>query len=70
MLQCLIGHHRPEVGAADADVNDIANAFAGVPLPRAAPHAVGEIHHLVEHGVDVRHDVLAINNDACPSRRA
>ena len=70
MLQRLVGHHRSEVGAADADIDDVANAFAGVPLPSSAPHAVGEIRHLVEHGVDLRHHVLAINNNRCASRRA
>ena len=70
MLQRFVGHHRTEVGAADADVDDVANAFAGVPFPRAAPHAVGEISHLVEHGVDLGHDVLAVHDDGRPSRRA
>ena len=70
MLQRLVGHHRPEVGAADADVDDVANAFAGVAFPGAAAHAVGEISHLVEHGVDLRHHVLAIDDDRCASRRA
>ena len=54
MLERLVGHHRAEVGAADADVDDVANALAGVALPRAAAHAVGEVGHLVEHGVDLR----------------
>ena len=43
MLERLVGHHRPEVGAADADVDDVANALAGVALPFAAADAVGEI---------------------------
>ena len=33
VLQRFIGHHRAEIGAADSDVDDIANAFAGVALP-------------------------------------
>jgi hypothetical protein len=33
VLECLVGHYRPEVGAADADVDDVANALAGVTLP-------------------------------------
>ena len=70
MLQRLVGHHRPEVGAADADVDDVANALAGVALPRAAADAVGEVGHLVEHGVDLRHHVLAVDDDGCSSRRA
>ena len=70
MLQRFVGHHRPEVGAADADVDDVANALAGVAFPCAAADAVGEIRHLVEHGVDLRHHVLAIDDDGCSSRRA
>src|SRR6266853_6530738 len=70
MLQCFVSHDGPKVGAADADVDDVANAFASVAFPLAAPHAVGEISHLIEDGVDVRHDVLAINNDGCPFWRA
>ncbi len=54
VLERLVGHHRPEVGAADADVDDVADALAGVALPRAAADAVGEVGHLVEHGVDLR----------------
>ena len=30
----------------------------------------GEVGHLVEHGVDLGHDVLAIDDDGCSSRRA
>ena len=70
MLERLVGHHRPEVGAADADVDDVANALAGVALPGAAADPVGEVRHLVEHGVDLRHHVLAIDDDRCPFRRA
>ena len=71
VAQRLVGHHRAEVGAADADVDDIANALAGVALPLAAAHAVGESRHLVEHGVDLGHHVLAVDDDRCiPSARA
>ena len=70
VLERLVGHHRAEVGAADADVDDVANALAGVALPRAAADPVGEVGHLVEHGVDLGHHVLAVHDDGCPSRRA
>ena len=36
VLERLVGHHRAEVGAADADVDDVADALAGVALPLAA----------------------------------
>ena len=69
MLQGFVGHDRPEVGAADADVDDVANAFASVAFPRAAAHAMGKISHLIEDGVDLGHHVLAIHDDGCSSRR-
>ena len=47
--QRLGDHHRAEVGAADADVDDVGDRLAGVALPRAAAHAVGELAHLREH---------------------
>ncbi len=70
MLQRLVSHHRPEVGAADADVDDVANSLSGVAFPGTAAHAIGKVGYLVEHGVDLRHDILAINNNGCSSRRA
>ena len=69
VLERLIRHHRPEVGAADADIDDVADAFAGVAFPLAAADAVGEVGHLVEHGMNLRHDVLAVDDDGCASRR-
>ena len=70
MPERFVGHHRPEVGAADADVDDVANALAGVALPRAAAHAVGEVGHLVEHRMDLGHHVLAVHDDGGVPRRA
>ena len=31
---------------------------------------LAEVGHLVEHGVDLGHHVLAVHHDRCPSRRA
>ena len=36
-------------------------------FPPAAPHTVGKSGHLVEHGVDSRHDVLAVHDDGLPA---
>ena len=69
MPQGLVGHHRPQVGAADADVDDVADRLAGVALPLPAAHPVGEIGHLVEHGVDLGHDVVAVHDDRLSLRR-
>ncbi len=40
------------------------------PFQVAAADPVGEVRHLVEHGVDLGHHVLAVDDDRCPSRRA
>ena len=58
VAQRLVGHHRAEVGAADADVDDVADRLAGVAGPRAAADALGEVGHPVEHLVDLGDDVL------------
>ena len=39
-------------------------------FPFAAADAIGELRHLVEHGVDLRHDVLSVRQDGCPFGRA
>ena len=36
----------------------------------AAADAVREVGHLVEHGMDLRHDVLAVDDDRAPVGRA
>src|SRR5262249_18406530 len=58
----LIGHNRSEIGAANADVDYITNALTGMTFPRAAPHAVREAGHLVEHSMYLRDHVLSIDH--------
>ncbi len=52
-LQRLVGHHRTEVGAADADVDDGADPLAGDAGPRAGADPVGEVVDPAQHLVDV-----------------
>ena len=59
----LVGHDGPEVGAADADIDDIFDAFAGVALPFPGANAVREGGHFVEHGVDLGNDIDAVHFD-------
>ena len=68
--QRLVGHDRPEIGAADADIDHIADALAGMAFPCPAAHPLGEVRHLVQHRMDVGHDIPAIENDGSPARRA
>src|SRR5215471_8452024 len=69
MAQGFVGHYRAEVGAADADVDDVTDALTGVSLPLTAADAVGEVRHLVEHFMDMRDDVLAVDDNRCPAWR-
>ena len=43
VFQRIVGHERAEVGAANTDIDDIANTLASISLPLAAAHAIGEI---------------------------
>ena len=63
VLEGLVGHDRPQVGAADPDVDDALDAPAGVARPGAAPDPVGEVGHLVEHGMNLGHHVQAVHDD-------
>ena len=63
MLERLVRHHRTEIGSTDTDVNDVANALAGMTFPGAAPDTIAEIRHLVEHSVDGGHDVFTVYHD-------
>src|SRR5258708_7638139 len=68
MLQRFVCHDRSEVGAADADVDDVANWLAGLTFPFPAPDAIGEIRHLIENGLNLRNYVLAVDYDGGSSR--
>ena len=63
IFQRLVSHYRTEIGAADPDINDVANALAGVSLPFAGADAAGEFRHLIEDGVDLGHDVFAVQHN-------
>ena len=65
-----VGHLGPEVRAADADVDDVADALAGMALPFAGAHALGKVGHAAEHGMHVGHDVAAVDLDHRVARRA
>ena len=65
VLERFEGHDRSEVRTADADVDDIPNAFTGVSFPLPILNAVGEIGHPIEHGVDLGYHVLAVDHDRC-----
>ena len=65
----------PEIRSADADVDDVGDAQAGVAEPRAAAHRLGERAHVIERGAHVGHHVAAVDDHRpvridCAARRA
>ena len=54
-------HHRTEVGTADTDVHHVLDGLAGVAFPLAGTHELGEFFHVLEHGANFGHHVLAID---------
>ena len=65
MFERLICHHGAEVGAADADVDNVANAFSSMTFPLAAADTIGKVGHLIEDGMNFRHYVFAVDDDRC-----
>ncbi len=63
VTQRLVGHHRAEVGAADADVDDVADALAGMAQPVPASDLLRECGHALQNRVHFRHDVDAVDDD-------
>ena len=51
----------PEIGAAYANVDDVANALACVAFPCPAANLRGKFRHLVEHRVNLGNYVRAID---------
>ena len=52
VAQRLVGHHRSQIAAADADVHDVADRLPGKPEPFARAQLVGELRHMIKHLVD------------------
>ena len=63
-------HLGPEVGAANADVDNVGDRLAAVAQPGAGAHRVGKGAHPIEHGVHVGVDVLAIDHQFLAARGA
>lgn len=53
VLERLGDHDGSKVGSADANVDDVGDALAGVSLPLAGADRVGELLHVVEHALDL-----------------
>ena len=68
VAQRLVGHHRAEVGAADADVDDVADRLAGVARSTRRSGPAREVGHPVEHLVDLLDDVDPVDDERALAR--
>ena len=68
VTQRAVGHHRPEVRAADADVDDVLDRTPGCPLPLPGADGVGEGAHPVEHLVHLGDDVDTVDDERGAAR--
>ena len=69
MTQRVVHHHRAQIRAADADVDDGLDALTGRAGPLAAAQPVGEVAHPVQHLVHVGDDVLAVDGQLGAARQ-
>ena len=70
MLERFVGHDRPEIRSTDTDIDHVADALAGLALPIAAAHAIGEVRHPVQNCMNVGDHVAAVAKNGCAARRA
>ena len=61
--QRLAHHDRPEIRAADSDVDHRANGPARVAGPGAAAHRLAEDAHVIQGRAHLGHDVLPAHQD-------
>ena len=69
VAQRVVHHHRAQVRAADADVDDGLDPLTGCPGPFAAAQPVGEVAHPVQHLVHIGDDVLAVDGQLLAARQ-
>ncbi len=62
VAQGFVGHHRPEIGPTDADIDHRADPTAGVAEPGTVPDLLCEVGHPVEHAMDVCHDIDTVDD--------
>ena len=59
-VSALRHHRRTQIRSADADVDDVGDAEAGVAEPLAAADGLGERPHVIERRPHIRHHVAAV----------
>ena len=63
-------HRRAEVGAADADIDDVGHGLAERAAQSSLAHVVGEGEHLGALALDVGHDVAALDENGLAGKIA
>ena len=69
MLERFVRHDRAEIRSADADIDDIADALAGMALPGRRCAADWQNPPSVQNGMDVGDDIAAIVKNRSAARR-
>jgi hypothetical protein len=69
VLERFVRHDRPKIRSADADIDHITNALAGMALPGATAQPIGKSRHPFKNGVDIGDHVAAVMNDGRAVRR-
>ena len=59
----LRGHARAEIGATDADIDDVADRLTAGTAPAAGMDGVAEAAHLLEDGAHIGHHIPIIDED-------
>jgi hypothetical protein len=62
VAQRLVGHHRPEIGAADPDVDDRFDRLARMSRPPTGAKLLRECRHSIEHTGDLRDHVGSLDD--------
>ena len=62
-LQGSADHLGTQIRAADADIDHVGDALAGVTLPFTRTHGLAELAHFHQHAAYLWHDVFAIHVD-------
>lgn len=63
LFQSFCRHKRPEVGTADTDIDDICQLLAGMSFKIAVTNIFRELAHLGKNGINLRHNILAVNHN-------
>jgi len=67
--ECFVSHDWSQIGTADAHIDYVSDGLSRVALPLATSDLDGELSHAIEYDVNFGHDVLAVDDDGCASRR-